>query len=105
MAAQLQAHLDAKNLEIDRAKEVLTNLEDELRFREAHKKAWKEQIMLKMVVAFYERDIDRQKKLSKRLDSRCKVKKLCFRFLISLTCNVTFTNDVHLYLGVQYPAS
>jgi len=80
MAAQLQANLDAKNLEIDRAKEVLTNLEDELRVREAHKKAWKEQIMLKMVVAFYERDIDRQKKLSKRLDSRCKVKNYALGF-------------------------
>lgn len=67
------ANLVAKDLEIDRAKEVLSNLEDELRVREAHKKAWKEQIMFKMVVAFYERDIDRQKELSQRLDSRCKV--------------------------------
>jgi len=73
MAAQPQANLDAKDLEIDRAKEVLSNLEDELRDHEAHKKAWKEQIMFKMVVAVYERDIDRQKELSQRLDSRCKV--------------------------------
>ena len=73
MAAQLQANLVAKDLDINRAKKVLSDLEDELRLSEAHKKAWKEQIMFKMVVAFYERDMDRQKELSQRLDSRCKV--------------------------------
>ncbi len=74
MADQIEAKLVVKDLAIQRAKEVLSNLEEELRGREAHKMAWKEHVMFQMVIAFYQHDVDRQKELSQRLDSRSKVK-------------------------------
>ena len=74
MAAEIEAKLVVKDLEIHRAKEVLSNLQEELRGREEHKMTWKEHVMVQMVIAFYQHDVDRQKELSQRLDSRIKVK-------------------------------
>ena len=74
MAAQIEAKLVVKDLEIHRAKEVLSNLQEELRRREEQMMTWKENVMYQMVIAFYQHDVDRQKELSQRLDSQSKVK-------------------------------